>query len=66
MYASKRLPSRSYLLRCWQEQVSGPGGAPVWRFSLQEVGAGGRRWGFSDLDTLVAFLREALGEESEA
>jgi len=40
----------------------------VWRFSLQEVGAGERRLSFNDLEALAAFLQEALreGHETEA
>jgi len=63
VYTLRSLPTRAYLLRCWQEEPSEPGEAPTWRFSLQEVGAAQRRWGFRDLDALVAFLRETMMEE---
>lgn len=68
MHAPKNLPSQSYLLRCWQEGDPRLGERPVWRFSLQEIGEEGRRWGFGDLEALVAFLRRVtgVGEEEES
>ncbi len=42
----------SYLLRCWGEG----GGAPAWRFSLEDTRSG-ERHGFADLEALMSFLR---------
>jgi hypothetical protein len=48
------------LLRYWQEPDSEPesaqGGAPVWRFSLEDVHTG-ERHGFADLDALCVYLQ---------
>ncbi|NOZ28826.1 MAG: hypothetical protein GXP39_12340 [Chloroflexi bacterium] len=65
MHPGKGRRYRSYLLRCWQEEAR-PGRAPVWRFALLEVGREWRRWGFGDLEALMAFLRsEVMGEGEE-
>ena len=61
--AEKRPSYQAYLLRCWREGKPRRGGVRAWRFSLQEVGGEGRRWGFGDFDALVAFLRTATVQE---
>jgi hypothetical protein len=62
--AKKPSPDRAYLIRCWQESDALPD-APRWRFSVEEVSHEGQRWGFKDLDTLVAFLRAELGDNAQ-
>jgi hypothetical protein len=57
---------RAYLLRLWQERAATPACPAVWRFSLEEVGAGQRR-GFSALAELMAFLQAQMeGGEAQA
>ncbi len=49
----------SYLLRFWQEESQTPHHSAVWRFSLENVQTGARH-GFSDFETLIAFLYAQL------
>ena len=53
-------PRRAYLLRCWQEGEALPGEEAIWRFSLEELGRERHRYGFGDLQELMAFLRTEL------
>ena len=64
--AKENSPNRAYLLRCWREGSSAPGGRPHWHFSLEEVLPGRRRQGFADLSSLFDYLRTELDSESEA
>jgi hypothetical protein len=41
----------AYLLRYWQADPA------EWRFLLEKVGAPDERWGFGDVEALLAFLR---------
>jgi hypothetical protein len=50
----------AYLLRCWCEEQAAPNGAARWRFSVEEILHERRRRGFSNLESLVAFLRSEL------
>ena len=50
----------AYLLRCWQEGASDPGGTPGWRFSVEEVLHERRQRGFDSLEAVMAFLRDEL------
>jgi len=54
----------SYLLRLWQASTAG---GTVWRASLEDVPTGERR-AFTDMDDLVAYLRERTeaGSSEEA
>jgi hypothetical protein len=45
---------RVYLLRLWRADLA-------WRASLEEPGSG-RRHGFADLDSLLAFLEDQVNE----
>jgi len=54
--STELLSYRSYLLRVWR--VSGEETA-TWRASLESPHTG-ERWGFADLDELVAFLRRQI------
>jgi hypothetical protein len=54
----------AYLLRCWREEEAAPEGAPRWRFSMEEVLHERRRWGFTDLESVLAFLQAELAEGS--
>jgi hypothetical protein len=47
----------SYLLRLWQVMA---GGELVWRASLESPHTR-QRWGFANLASLVAFLKEEMG-----
>jgi hypothetical protein len=51
---------RSFLLRCWRETGTGPGGQATWRFCLVEPGDGETERGFASLEALVAHLRREL------
>ena len=53
---------KSYLLRLW---TSTQDGEPVWRASLQCT-ATGQRQGFSDLESLFAYLAARAGDEKAA
>ncbi len=56
--AKETVKTRTYLIRCWQDShVAAP---HHWRFTVEEVLHDKQRWGFSDLDELVAFLRAEL------
>jgi hypothetical protein len=55
----------AYLLRCWREKQAAPEGAPHWRFSVEEVLHERRRWGFSSLEALVAFLQAEMVAEGD-
>lgn len=59
MQRKKARPYRSYLLRCWQEQATGPVQPSVWRFGVQEVSGEQRQWAFASFEEVVDFL---LGE----
>ena len=48
---------RAYLLRLWD---ANPRGAPTWHASLEDTHTG-ERWGFADLERLVAFLGQQIG-----
>ena len=65
MQDEKKLSSRAYLLRCWQEGEVVPGRTPRWRFRVEEVAPGQRQMGFGSVDALITFLRAELagGEE---
>jgi hypothetical protein len=51
---------RAFLLRCWREAGTGPGGQATWRFCLVEPGNGETARGFASLEALVAHLRQEL------
>lgn len=56
----------AYLLRYWEVKSEVPGQPSTWRFTLEQAGTGKRR-GFRDLETLLAYLaRELAGEDSGA
>ena len=49
---------RAYLLRLWDANSHGP---PAWHASLEDTHTG-ERHGFADLERLVAFLMEQIGQ----
>jgi len=51
----------AYLLRIWRE--NGP--EEKWRFSLEDVFGERTRRGFDDLDMLLTFLQDQIGNEEE-
>ena len=56
--AKEAVPNRAYLIRCWRENQIAP---PVkWRFTVEEVLHDKKRWGFDNLDELLAFLHAEL------
>jgi hypothetical protein len=48
---------RSFLLRCWQEEVDGK---PVWRFTLVQMDDEGIKKGFASLDEMFTYIRDKL------
>lgn len=56
---------RSFLVRCWQEEASDPGGVPTWRFTLTELDPKQARKGFKSLELLFDYLREELAKTVE-
>jgi hypothetical protein len=56
--SEESLPYQAYLLRCWQEERS------EWRFRLQDVQTG-EQTGFTDLDSLLNYLRALVEENLE-
>jgi hypothetical protein len=57
--------NHAYLVRCWQEGKAVTDGKPQWRFSLEEVLHERRRFGFTSLKELVAFLESELDDSEE-
>jgi hypothetical protein len=55
---------RSYLLTFWEERSQTPEAPVVWRFSLQDPHSG-RRYGFSNLGEMVAFLQTELDNHQD-
>jgi hypothetical protein len=49
-------PYRCFLVRCRLEE----NGGPVWRFTLQQAGAGGARRSFTCFDDVAAHMRAEL------
>ncbi|MDJ0752788.1 MAG: hypothetical protein QNJ45_04665 [Ardenticatenaceae bacterium] len=51
---------RTFILRSWQEnRVDHP---PIWRFSLEMIGSK-ERYGFTDLNDVLAFLQNTINEQ---
>ena len=63
--AKQTSPDRAYLIRCWQEQNTSPE-TRHWRFSIEEVLHNGKRQGFLDLPSLIAFLCDELQAQQGA
>ena len=49
---------RAYLLRLWDANPRGPS---AWHASLEDTHTG-ERWGFADLERLLAFLTAEIGD----
>ena len=49
----------AYLLRFWEVRSEYPGRPPAWRFSLVDAETR-QKYGFPDLEALVAFLRAEM------
>lgn len=49
------------MIRCWQESNASVH-EPHWRFSMEKILHERQRWGFQDLEALIAFLRSELEE----
>lgn len=45
----------SYILRLWETRTESAGEPPAWRFSLEDLQKG-KRYGFANMEMLVAFL----------
>jgi hypothetical protein len=54
----------AYILRFWKEDNTAPEAESCWRFVLEEVFQDHRRWGFTSLAALVAFLKSELDESA--
>jgi hypothetical protein len=52
---------RAYMLRFWEVPSHDSAGSPAWRFSLEDPHTGDKL-GFANLEALVAFLSQELGE----
>jgi hypothetical protein len=53
-------PYRCFLLRCWLEEGTGPGGDPAWRFTLRQVEPDAARHSFASFHDLVAHIDAEL------
>ncbi len=53
------------MLRFWAEREGFSGSRRVWRFSLEDPHTG-QRQGFSNIDGLVAFLKNEIGSNTQA
>lgn len=51
-----------YLLTIWHERSTLSGRAAVWRFSLEDARSG-ERWGFANLEQILAFLEKRMVTE---
>jgi hypothetical protein len=52
-----------YLLTMWQERAASSEHAAVWRFSLEDARTG-ERWGFANLEQILAFLEKQMVVDS--
>lgn len=52
---------QAYVLRLWREAAGTDDMPAVWRFSLDDT-ATGQRLGFSNLNALMEYLSQQLGE----
>ena len=52
--------SHTFLLRCWQEPDGGQGKGTAWRFSLTYINAKREKKGFTNLESLVAYLQNVI------
>lgn len=50
---------RAYMLRLWEVRSRDPECPATWRFSLEDPHTG-ERYGFADLNGLIAFLKAEL------
>jgi hypothetical protein len=48
---------RSFLLRCWREEINGE---PNWRFTLVQLGGKGAKRGFASLEAVTVYLETEL------
>ncbi len=55
---------QTFILRFWQEQGDAPDG-PTWRFSIEDPKRG-NRYGFSNLNELIAFLHTQINGEQNS
>jgi hypothetical protein len=51
---------QSFLVRCWLVPPATTGEPATWRFELREVSAEPQKYGFSDLEQLIAFVAAKL------
>ena len=56
---------RAYMLRCWEVRSLEPECQAVWRFSLEDPHTG-ERFGFANLNALIAFLEADLTHSQES
>ena len=54
-----------YVLRFWEERGGSPNDYPEWRYCLEEPGTG-KRYGFPNLQSLIAFLEQATAGQDES
>jgi hypothetical protein len=51
---------QSFLVRCWLMPPATTDEPAAWRFELREVAAEPQKYGFSDLEQLIAFMAAKL------
>ncbi len=60
----RQRPYRCFLIRCWQEPGTGPGGEPGWRFTVQQVGPEAARRSFACVADVEAYLEAELDDRA--
>lgn len=60
MLERRPLPSHTLLVRCWLDGHAASDGSLAWRYVVEEVGEERRRYTFTSLDALMAYLDEWL------
>lgn len=54
---------RTFILRCWQEPVDASDRDPVWRFSLITIEKRNKLKGFTDLDSVMSYIKQLLTKD---
>lgn len=55
--------NKSYILRLWETRAQTPGEPPSWRFILEDP-QDRARYGFANIETLIAFLNDKTQSRS--
>jgi len=64
---AKEQPPRyhAYMLRMWEERSEDHSDGAHWRYQVEDPHTG-RRYGFDDLSTLLAYLQEVVAFDKDA